>query len=160
MALMAPKSRYLRKMKGGRCAAGRPSSRPVLACGIGAAVHDAGLDPGVALPFAALRDEIVFQRVERADQRPGVAVRPQAHVDAEDLAVGGDVAERLDDALAEAVEEVEILDALLRPRRIAVLRVDEDVIDIGRDVQLRPPSLPMPTTIRRCGRPCLSSGSP
>ena len=112
-----------------------------LALRIRAAVHDAGLDPGVALPFAALGDEVVFQRVERADQRPGITVRPQAHVDTEDLAVGGDVAERLDDALAEAVEEVEILDALLRPRRIAVLRVDENVIDIGRDVQLAPTEL-------------------
>ena len=102
-----------------------------------ALVHDARLDPGVAFPFAALRDEVVFQRIERADQRPGVAVRPQAHVDAEDLAVGREFAEGIDQALAEAVEEVVVVDR--RPAtiagRLAFLGVDEDVVHIGRDVQ-------------------------
>jgi hypothetical protein len=49
-----------------------------------------------------LRDEVVFERTERADQRPGVAVRAQPHVDAEDLAIAGDIAERGDQPLAEA----------------------------------------------------------
>ena len=100
-----------------------------------ARVHGAPLDPGVALPFAALRDEVVFQGVERADQRAGVAVRAQAHVDAEDLAVGGDFAERRNHALAEASEEIIVFDAL-RPCGIAFLGVDENVIDVGRHIQL------------------------
>ena len=45
-----------------------------LAGGIGF-IHDACLDPGIALPFAALRDEIVFQHVAGADQRTGVTIR-------------------------------------------------------------------------------------
>ena len=50
------------------------------------------LDPRVALPFAPLRDEIGFQRLEARDQRPGFAVGPQPHVDAEHEAVLGDIA--------------------------------------------------------------------
>ena len=34
-----------------------------------AVVHYARLDPGVAFPFTALRDEVVFQREERAGER-------------------------------------------------------------------------------------------
>ena len=47
MALMAPKSRYLRKTKGRetRFRAAMPSG----CCFSG--VHDPGFDPGVALPF-------------------------------------------------------------------------------------------------------------
>ena len=135
MALIAPKSRYLRKTNGRGDALQRPD--PVLGAGPSHSgrVHDARLDPGVALPFAALGHEVVLERVERADQRPGVAVRAQPHVDAEDLAVGGDFAERGDQALAEAGEEVVVLDPL-RPGGVAILGVDEDVVDVGRDVQL------------------------
>jgi hypothetical protein len=110
------------------------------AVGIRAGVHDARLDPGVAFPFAALGDEVVFQRVERADQRPGVAVRAQAHVDAEHLAVGGQVAERLDHALAEAGEEIVVFDRF-RPGGLAFFGIDEDVIDVRGDVQFAPAQL-------------------
>ena len=108
---------------------------------IGTRVHDACLDPRVAFPLAALRDQVVFERGDRADERPRVAVRPQAHVDAENLAVTGDFAQRCDQALAEAREEVVGLDlapAVGGSSRIAVFRVDEDVIDVGRYVEFAP----------------------
>src|SRR5476649_2190625 len=45
-------------------------------------LHDAlpisRLDPGVAFPFAPLRDEIIFERNDGADQRARVAVRARS----------------------------------------------------------------------------------
>jgi hypothetical protein len=58
------------------------------------------LDPGVALPLAALREEVVFQHVEAADQRAGVTVGAQPHVDAEDLAIPGDIGDGVDQLFA------------------------------------------------------------
>ncbi len=80
---------------------------------VGAVIHDPRLDPGVALPGPALGDEIVLQGIERADQRSGVAVGAQPHVDAENLPIGSDVAQGLDQFFAQTGEEVEILDAFL-----------------------------------------------
>ena len=102
---------------------------------VGAAVHHAGLDPGIAFPFPALGDEIIFQRVHRTDQRPRVAIRAQAHVDSEHLAIGRQFAERGNDALAQAGEEVVVFDRF-RAGGIAFFRVDKDVVDVGRDIQL------------------------
>ena len=70
-----------------------------------ASVHDPRLDPGIAFPFTPLRDQVVFQRNERADERPGIAVRAQAHVDAKDLPVAGDFGEGSDQFLAEPGEK-------------------------------------------------------
>ncbi len=95
----------------------------------------ARLDPGVAFPLAALRVEVVLQHVERAGQRPGVAVGAQPHVDAEHLPVAGDVGQRVDQALAEAREEFEVGDRAA-PIGVAVLGIDEDQVDVRRDVQL------------------------
>ena len=109
-----------------------------------AGVHDARLDPGVTLPLAALGDQVVFERDDRAHERPGIAIRPQTHVDAKDLAIAGDLAERADQPLAETGEEVVGLDlapAAGHSSRLAVFRVDEDVVDVRRDVQLAPAEL-------------------
>jgi hypothetical protein len=131
MALIAPKSRYLRKTNGRQmlCRAIDPFRLQ-----IDAFVHHPRLDPGVAFPLAALRDEVVFERAERADQRPGVAVRSQAHVDPENLAVFAEIAEGADQALAEAQEEIVVVEPATT-RRLPFLGIDENVIDVGRDVE-------------------------
>jgi hypothetical protein len=67
-----------------------------------------GLDPGVAFPLASLGDEVVFQHVEGAGQRAGIAVGPQPHVDAEYLAVAGHFGDGVDEPLADADEKFEI----------------------------------------------------
>ncbi len=103
---------------------------PVCSCQRGAR-----LDPGIALPFAALGDEVVFQHLEGADQWPGIAIRPQAHIDAEHLAVAGDFGDGADQRLADAGKELEVRDGA-RPRRVAIFGVDENQVDIGRDIQL------------------------
>ena len=108
--------------------------------GIAFAVERACLDPGVALPLAPLSDEVALQRVERAHQRPGIAVGAQAHVHPEDLPVLGDVGQRLDDAFAESLEEFEVADDL-GAAGIAVFRVDENQVDVRRDIELAPAEL-------------------
>ena len=104
-------------------------TRDLLQLGEAFAVERPRLDPGVAFPLTPLGDEVVLQRVEGAYQRPGVPVRTQAHVDAEYLAVFGDVGQRPDDALAQPLEELEIAD---HPRAagVAVFGIDEDQVDV------------------------------
>ena len=99
------------------------------------------LDPGVAFPLAALGDEVVLQHVEARHQRSGIAVRPQAHVHAEDLAIAGDLGQRADQLAAESGEEVEIRQALPVAVRFAVFGIDEDQVDIRGDVQFPPAQL-------------------
>ena len=93
-----------------------------------------GLDPGVAFPLAALGEEVVFQHVERADQRSRFAVGPQAHVHPERLTVGRDVGNGGDQLAAETGEELEI-GYRLAAVGVAVVRVGEDEIDVGRNIQ-------------------------
>ncbi len=114
----------------------RPNQRRELAHGgIVAAADHAALDPRIALPLAALRDEVLLQRVEARDQRARVAPRPQAHVDAEHAAVGGRLVEQRDDAPADAGEVLVIGDAA-RPGQVAFLGIDEHEVDVGGDVEL------------------------
>src|SRR4051794_14767903 len=60
----------------------------------------ARLDPGIALPLAPLGDEVGLEKIEVAGERSGVAVRAQAHVDAEREAILGDAAEHPDQPAA------------------------------------------------------------
>ena len=52
---------------------------------------DAAFAPCVAFPFAAVGDEVLFECGFTPHQRARVAVGAQAHIDAEYLAVGGNV---------------------------------------------------------------------
>src|SRR5439155_19240188 len=110
--------------------------RPVFAIG----PERARLDPSVAFPLPALRDEILLERVEARGERAGVAPGAKAHVDAEDEAVRGAVAERGDQAAAEQREEVELA---LRPAAgFPVFLIKENQIDIGGYVELAAAELP------------------
>ena len=79
------------------------------------------LDAGIALPFAPLRDEIVFQKVEAADERPRIAIRPKPHVDAKDEAVLGGVIEQPDEPARRRRESLGAFG----------LRMQEHQIDVG-----------------------------
>ena len=105
--------------------------------------HHPRLDPGVAFPLAALGDEVVLQHVEAAHQRTRVAVGAQAHVDAEHLAVLGDLVQGLDELLAQAFEELVVADHLLAAG-VAVLGVDEDQVDVRRHVEFATAELAHP----------------
>ena len=94
-----PRDRGQRLRQLAAIGAARNKNAGVATCG-----HNARLDPGVALPFAPLGDKVVLQRIEAARQRSGIAVGTQAHVDAEYLAVLGDVGERVDQPASEAGE--------------------------------------------------------
>ena len=89
----------------------------------GARRDDAALQPGKALPFAALHLQVVLQHRQAAHRRAGVAVGPQRQVDAEDEAVLGGVADQRVQLLRHQREELVRADALRsgwsrpRPRR-------------------------------------------
>jgi hypothetical protein len=121
------------------------------------------LDPRVSLPFAPLGNEILLERVEARGKRSRIAPRPQAHVDAEHLAVRGRLAERADQSTAEAGEKLVIgqgsaatfLSAMFLTGATAVvtgagaagfpfLRIDEYEIDIRGHVQLAAAELAHP----------------
>ena len=97
--------------------------------------HGPRLEPRVALPGASLRDQVLFERRVRHRQRTARTIRAQPHVDAEHVAVGAHVVQRADDAAAEPLEEIAIRQ---RPRAVglAVFRVDEDQVHVGRHVEL------------------------
>ncbi len=95
----------------------------------------ARLDPGVAFPFPSLGDEVVFQRVEADGERSAVPVRPQAHVNAEHVPVGGHFRERRNQLSAEP-GEVLVIANRARPLRVSFFRISEDEVDVGGDVQL------------------------
>ncbi len=70
---------------------GQPAQQRGRARGVGRIErgHHAALDPGVALPLAALHDEVFLEHAQAAHQRAGIAIGPQPHVHAEHVAVGG-----------------------------------------------------------------------
>ena len=95
---------------------------------------DACLAPGIALPFAPLRDQILLQSRLAAHQCAAVAVRPQAHVDAEHLPVFGNVVQQRNQFLSHFGEKF-LIGALAFAVCAAVFRIDENQIQIGRHVQ-------------------------
>ena len=58
---------------------------------VGKRGEHAAFNPGVTLPFAPLGNQVLLQRGFAQHQGAGIAIGAQAHVDAEYLAVAGDV---------------------------------------------------------------------
>ena len=56
--------------------------------------NHAAFAPRIALPFAPLCNQILLQRGFTQHQRARIAVRPQPHIDAEHLPVGGNVVQQ------------------------------------------------------------------
>ena len=98
------------------------------------------LDPRVALPFAALRDEVRLERLEARHQRSRIAIGPEPQVDAEGESVLGHRGEQRDE-LAAQVEEIFVVRELARPVGIALIRIDEHQVDVGRNIELAPAEL-------------------
>ncbi len=94
----------------------------------------AALEPRIALPRAALADEVFLEERERAGERTGIAVGAQAHVDAEHESLRGGLANRRDHRAAEFVEVLLVADHA-RAGRLAVLGEREYQIDVGRYVE-------------------------
>ena len=95
--------------------------------------HDPRLDPGIALPFAAVRHQILLQCIEAHRQRSAVAPGPQAHVDTEYAALASRLVEALDQAAAELGK---ILVAGAATGEFRVLRINEYQVDVRGDVEL------------------------
>ena len=91
------------------------------------------LDEGVAFPVAALGLEVAGHGGAIHDQRAAAAVGTQAHVHAEREAVLGDAVQRLDQALANAREEVAVRQA---GGGAPVLGKGEDQVNVRRQVEL------------------------
>ena len=102
---------------------------------VAAAGQRSRLDPGIALPFPALGDQVVLQHLERAHQRAGIAVGPQAHVHPKHLAVFRDIGDRVDQAASETGKEFEVRDRA-RPVRIPVFGKYEYQVNVRRHIQL------------------------
>ena len=69
--------------------------------GIGVASNGARLEPGVSLPGPCLRDEVIFQGGQAADQRAAGSKWPQTHVYPEYKTVFIDMIKRTDDTLTQ-----------------------------------------------------------
>ncbi len=97
--------------------------------------HQPRLQPRIALPFAALADQVVLQGIQAPGQRTGVAVRAQAQVGAEHLAVGVHLGQDRHHAAGQAPVELVMADAA-RAVGFAFFAVQHDEVDVGRDVEL------------------------
>ena len=108
----------------------RPQGFEQFFAGGDVAGHRPRLDPGVTLPVAALALVVLLHRREAQRDPTGIAEGPQAQVHAMAEAVGGDIAEQLREALADAGE---IGLRVQRPRAIAVAMRGEgiDQVDVG-----------------------------
>ena len=97
--------------------------------------HRARLDPGVALPLAAVGLVVVLHRGEAGHQRPGIAERPQPRIDAIDEAFRGALRQTLHQRARHALE---IAVGVQRALAVGLARrtVAEDQIDIGGEVEL------------------------
>ena len=102
---------------------------------VGMGRYDAGFAPCVAFPFAPLGDEVLLQRGFAGNQRAAVAIGAQAHIHAEHLPVGGDVAQQGDEFLPHFGEEF-LVAALAFAVGVAAFGVDEDEVYVGGDVEL------------------------
>jgi hypothetical protein len=99
--------------------------------------HEPPLDPGIALPFAALHVKILFEHAETTHERSRIAVRPQPHVDAEHVAVGGHFGKSRDQPFAQPGKKVLSRNwRTLAAGGLAVFFINEDQVDIRGDVQL------------------------
>ena len=97
--------------------------------------NHAAFAPRIAFPFAPLRNQVLLQRGFAQYQRARIAVRPQPHIDAEHLPVGGDVVQQRNQFLPDFGEK--LLIAPFAPAvGVARFGIDENQIDVGRHVQL------------------------
>jgi hypothetical protein len=97
--------------------------------------HGPRLDPGVAFPVTALALVVLLHRRETQRQPTRGAEGPQSQVDAVAESVGGDVAQQLRQALANA-REVFLGRERSRTVASAVLGEGVDEVDVGRKVEL------------------------
>ena len=95
----------------------------------------ARLDPGIAFPVAPLALEVLLHRDERQRGPARAAERPQAQVDAMDVAVGIALGDQADQRLADARVVGAGID---RARAIAAAAfgIGEHEVDIGRKIEL------------------------
>src|SRR6478736_9497161 len=95
----------------------------------------ARLDPGVALPVAPVRLQVVVEKCTARRQWPAVTEGPQAHVDTEHAALGGALAQQADHQPSEARKEIFVVDAAATGSR-ALVGEYEDQIDVRRKIEL------------------------
>ena len=97
--------------------------------------NHAAFAPRIAFPFAPLRNQVLLQRGFAQYQRARIAVRPQPHIDAEHLPVGGNVVQQRNQFLPDFGEKF-LITAFAPAVGVARFGIDENQIDVGRHVQL------------------------
>ena len=90
--------------------------------------------------------QVIVERGETHDQRPALAEGPQAHIHSKDETVFGSHIEQPDELAPEAVEIFFVVDHA-GAVGFTGLRKKKHEVDVGRKIQLAPPSFPMPSTI-------------
>ncbi len=98
------------------------------------------LDPGVALPIAAMLLQVIFERSQARHQRTAFAEWPQAHVHAKHEPVLVPRIEQPNEFTAEPGEIFFVFD-LARPIGLARLREQEHEVDVGGEIQFAPAQL-------------------
>ena len=100
---------------------------------VGVRRDHAAFAPGITLPLAPLRHQILLQCGFAQHQRAAVAVGAQAHIDAEHLAVGGDVVQQRNQLLPHLGKKF-LIAAAAPPVGFARFGIDKNQIQIRRHV--------------------------
>ena len=124
-------------------------------------VTGARLDPGVALPVAAVPHEVVLEGREARHQRAGLAEGPQPHVDAEHEAVRG---RRVEQARSSAwPRRVKNSSLAIGARAVGLPMLAEtgNQVDVGGEVQFAARrACPCAMTTSGCAAPAAERGCP
>ncbi len=99
----------------------------------GLGLDGARLDPGIAFPFPALIDQIVFQGLHAPGQRPRITVRAQAQVGAKHLAEGVSIRQHGHHALGHFAVKLVIAQGAAT-LGFAVLVVEHDQVNVRGNV--------------------------
>ncbi|MNG98753.1 hypothetical protein D3C79_579050 [compost metagenome] len=120
VAAVHERAQHLLQLRAGRLVAG----------------HHPRLDHRVAFPVTALVLVVLLQCIEAEHQGTRRTIGTQAHVNAEYKAVDGNRVQCLDQPLAQAREELLVIQRALHPFGFTALGETEDQVDVRRQVKL------------------------
>ncbi len=97
-------------------------------------LNAAGFQPGIALPFPALRHQVMLQRMQAPGQRTAIAIRTQPQVRAEDITIGVYLRQDPHHPARQAAVEL-MVGERAAPLGFTVFAVQHDEVDVGRHVE-------------------------
>ena len=103
--------------------------------------HHPGFEHGITLPVPALILVVLLHGGKTHRQRTAVAVRSQAHINAEDKTISTLAVQHPDQPLPEAKEKLLVGQYLFATYGLSLAGVGEDQVNVRRQVKITRPQL-------------------